>query len=68
MLGTVNLGGLYEGFSPALPHWCFGITILVGLVASGFTGAETVLGIFVAGCTSTLSGNKNYVCITKSLT
>ncbi|CAG9771099.1 unnamed protein product [Ceutorhynchus assimilis] len=47
--------GSLQNFVPAMTHWCFGITILVGLVASEFTGAESIIGIFIAGCTSTLS-------------
>nr|CAH7733191.1 unnamed protein product [Callosobruchus chinensis] len=47
--------GNLKDFSHALTHWSFGITILVGLVASEFTGAEAILAIFVAAAASTLS-------------
>ncbi|KAL1517774.1 hypothetical protein ABEB36_001497 [Hypothenemus hampei] len=40
---------------PILIHWGFGTTILIGLVASGFSAAETILAIFLAGSTSTIS-------------
>ncbi|XP_050301326.1 probable cationic amino acid transporter [Anthonomus grandis grandis] len=47
--------GSLQTFSPAITHWSFGITLLVGLTSSEFSAAETLIGIFVAGCISTLS-------------
>ncbi|XP_066156787.1 solute carrier family 7 member 14 [Euwallacea fornicatus] len=49
-----NTGSL-QSFAPALTHWCFGITILIGLVSSGLTGAEAILAITIAGGSATLS-------------
>lgn len=48
--------GNLQDFTQALTHWSFGVAILVGLVSSEFSGAETVAAIFVAGFSSTLSG------------
>ncbi|KAF7283777.1 hypothetical protein GWI33_023023 [Rhynchophorus ferrugineus] len=44
-----------QNFAPGLSHWSFGVTVLIGLVSSEFTGAETLLAIFIAGCSATLS-------------
>ncbi|XP_074032406.1 torn and diminished rhabdomeres isoform X2 [Leptinotarsa decemlineata] len=47
--------GNLQDFSHALTHWSFGITILVGLLASEFSGAEAIGSIFIAAISSTLS-------------
>ncbi|XP_060535967.1 probable cationic amino acid transporter [Cylas formicarius] len=45
-----------QDYAPVLVHWSFGSAVLVGLVASEFTGAETVAALCIACCASTLSG------------
>ncbi|CAG9821741.1 unnamed protein product [Phaedon cochleariae] len=47
--------GYLQDFSYALTHWSFGIAILIGLVASDNSGADTVIAIIVAGVSTTLS-------------
>lgn len=39
-----------------LTHWAFGLTILVGLIASEYSAAESIVAICVAAATTTLSG------------
>uniref|UniRef100_A0A6P7FN81 Uncharacterized protein LOC114332084 n=1 Tax=Diabrotica virgifera virgifera TaxID=50390 RepID=A0A6P7FN81_DIAVI len=48
--------GIFEDFGRSLTHWSFGLFVLIGLVTSEYTGAETVICIFVAAISSILSG------------
>ncbi|KAJ8924593.1 hypothetical protein NQ315_000743 [Exocentrus adspersus] len=47
--------GNLQDFTQALTHWSFGVAILIGLVSSEFSGAETVAAVFLAGFSSTIS-------------
>ncbi|KAJ8966085.1 hypothetical protein NQ317_000035 [Molorchus minor] len=51
--------GNLQDFPLMLTRWSFGVTILVGLVASEFSSYETMIAILVAALSSTLSGNND---------
>ncbi|CAG9853648.1 unnamed protein product [Phyllotreta striolata] len=48
--------GVLQYFENSLTNWSFGLFILIGLVASEYSGAETFICILVAAITSILSG------------
>ncbi|XP_057665328.1 probable cationic amino acid transporter [Diorhabda carinulata] len=52
--------GILQDFVYCLTHWSFGLFVLISLVASEYTGAETVICIFVAAIVSILSGLCSY--------
>lgn len=45
-----------QDFGYILTHWSFGLTILVGLIASEYSAAESIVSICIAATTTTLSG------------
>lgn len=39
-----------------LTHWAFGLTVLIGLIASEYSAVESVVSICIAAAATTLSG------------
>lgn len=48
--------GILQDFDSSLTHWSFGLFILIGLAASEYSGAETVLCILISAIVSIISG------------
>lgn len=55
-LGTFSSMSIYDDFGFVCIHWTLGGLVLIGLAASEYSGAGTVVALPIAGITVTSSG------------
>lgn len=63
LLITDKASGMAEDYSFACTHWALGSLVLVGLAASEFSGAGTIVALPIAAIAINLSGKTIMHCI-----